>query len=310
MRFFAGGYSENSPGIALIDPQNGMKPMPSEVENPSWLLPNRDRSVLYAVSETHPDGGAAAFRFENDALTLVSRQKCGGGSPCHLALSRDERFLYAANYSTGSVSVFPVNGAEILPRVQLVEHGEGAHAHCTVFHPADDAAYVCDLGLDRVFLYRQDPETGLLTREDELEVPKGAGPRHLIFDGNDRMYVACELGSLLVFFEREAGKWIRRQILSTLPEGFEGRSSVAAIRLDGKTVCVSNRGHDSVAVFALNEDGTCVSPSFRMTGASFPRDFRLFDGKLYAANQFGGCVTVDGKAKYAMPGVSCITEVL
>lgn len=310
MKFFVGDYTRlGGPGVALCELDGEtmrlLETYPG-LENPTYLILSADQKTLYATSTTPADGeegnSVAAFDVSEGHLTYVCRQSTAGLSACHLTLSPDERFLYVANYSTGSVAVFPVCGNQIAPRIQLIEHEgtgpnadrqERAHTHFVAFDPEDDTLlYAVDLGIDAVMIYRQDPETGLLALCQRVDVPAGMGPRHLVF-GKDMMYVAHELGNAVSVFHRENSGWSLVQNISTLPEEWEGESYVAAIRLTGNRVFVSNRGHDSLAVYRVLIDGTLSLVGIYSTIGQWPRDFiHLPDGRILAAHQESGDVSL------------------
>lgn len=334
MKFFVGCYTRlGGPGVALCELEgNSLRLLESTplLENPTYLILSRDRKTLYATSSSsvgNEEGGSvAAFDVSDGHLRLISQQSAAGRSVCHITLSPDEKFLYAANYFTGNLSVFPVSGAQISPRIQRIQHeGSGpyperqecAHCHFVAFDPADDRLlYAVDLGIDAVVAYRQDPETGLLTEHQRIGMPAGYGPRHLIFDGRDTMYVAHELGNAVSVLRRTAAGWEILQTISTLPDGWTEESAVAAIRILGRTLIVSNRFHDSLAFFEIGPDALLTPLHISSTLGKTPRDFiPLPDDRLLVANQDSGDIrlfefdrgsmTQTGEA-LPFPGALCV----
>lgn len=307
MKFYVGCYTRlGGPGVAACeldgDTLKIVEAAP-ELENPTYVILSGDQKTLYATSSASADGAeggsVAAYDLTGGHLRLVSRQNTAGRSVCHLTLSADERFLYVANYFTGNLAVFPVCGAQISPRIQLIQHeGSGpnpdrqeqAHCHFVAFDPTDDQLlYAVDLGMDAVMCYRQNPETGLLTPHERIDVPAGLGPRHLIFGDPDTMYVAHELGNAVSVLQRTSAGWRIAQTLSTLPEGWAGESTVAAIRICGKRLIVSNRGHDSLAFYEIRLGGSLALESICSTLGHTPRDFMpLPDGRILVAHQDSG----------------------
>ena len=231
----------------------------------------------------------------------------GGKTPCHLTLSPDGKFLYTANYSSGSISEFRLNDGLPAGRPRIVRHdGHGAtprqkspHPHFVRFDAAGKKLYVCDLGADKIFVYGWTPETGLETPAGaELILPRGAGPRHLVFapDGNT-LYVANELDSTVASFVRDAAsdQWKLARIRSTLPDGAKKKGNYpGAIKItrDGRFLFVANRGNDSVAIFAVLGGGDFELRKAVPSGGEFPSDLLLLDNDrhLIVSNRKSGDV--------------------
>ncbi len=330
MKFYVGDYTHlGGPGAALCELDGDVIRLietAAEVKDPSYVILTRDQKTLYVTGES--GGEAAAFNVSDGHLRFVSRQSTGGKGSCHLTLSDDERFLYVANYSSGSLTVFPVDGAQISPQIQLIQHeGHGpnavrqerAHVHFVSFD-TEDRQLLCavDLGIDAVMMYRQNPETGLLTYEKQLNVPAGFGPRHLIFHGKDMMYVAHELENAVSACRRTENGWEIIQTLTTLPEGWQGANTVAAIRLHENRLFVSNRGYNSLAVYTVQPDGTLAAEGIYPTHGVSPRDFAVLpDGKLLVSHQDSGDVRLfelnDGLQQlgetFSLPGAVCVRPI-
>ncbi len=306
MKFYVGDYTRlGGPGVcecALEDDElRFVAEADVKVENPTYLILSRDEKTLYATTGTPADGeeggSVAAFDVSQGGMRLTSIHSTAGASACHLTLSPDERFLYAANYGSGSLAVFPVEGNQLGKRIQLIQHeGHGpnekrqeqAHTHFVAFHPEDGRLYAVDLGIDAVMIYRQDPETGLLTADERVDMPAGYGPRHLVFQG-DMMYVAHELAGAVSVARRTSAGWVVEQTLSTMPEGAGSEGAVAAIRVFGDQLFVSNRENDSIAEFDIRLGGSLVLSRTFTTFGNFPRDFVVLDdGRLLVANQNSG----------------------
>jgi 6-phosphogluconolactonase len=271
----------------------------AEVEQPSFLAPHPNGRFLYAVGETARvrgtrGGSLSAFRIDRATgrLTLLNQVSLGGPGPCHLAVDATGRLLAAASYAGGNVVALPIGadgrlappsafiqheGSSINPRRQLAPH-----AHCVTFSPDNRFLLVADLGTDRVMIYRVDPAAGTLTPNDppSAVVPAGSGPRHLAFHPNGRwVYVIHELNSTLETFAWDAarGALEPRDIVSTLPTGFTGKNSGAevAVHPNGRFVYGSNRGHDSIARFAVRANGTLKPLGTTPCGGRHPRNFAL-----------------------------------
>lgn len=204
---------------------------------------------------------------------------------CHLCSWKGRR--YAANYTSGSLARVP----DLL--VQHEGHGvdparqEKAHTHYIA--PTPDGKYlaVCDLGLDKIFLYDEN-----LSPVSDVSVPAGNGPRHLAFspDGT-HAYCACELSSTLLTFTYADGKLTQTGEVSTLPDGFSGKSYPAAVRCTGDRVYVSNRGHDSIAVFSVRGDSVKRENVFSC-GGTYPRDFDVYGDTVVVTNETSDSVSV------------------
>ncbi|HEX7308574.1 lactonase family protein [Lentzea sp.] len=268
------------------------------VVNPSFVVESRDGRFLYAVNE-NSQGEVTAI----DAATLkvINKQATGGADPCHLTLDPSGKFLITADYSSGSLSVFGVNtDGSLGARTQKVQHKgsgpdrdrqAGPHAHHVVFDPAGKYAAAVDLGADSVFFYSF---TGRLQLVSTAKLAPGAGPRHIAFHPNGRTaYVANELDSTIVACAYADGKLTPGQVLKTAPPATERNyPAEVLVSADGKFVYLSNRGHDSVAQFAVDGAGLTLVGTTPV-GGKYPRHV-VFDPTgsfLFAANQNSSLVT-------------------
>ena len=261
--------------------------------NPSWLAVDPSESFVYAVDEAQ-QGSVAAFAREagTGALTALGRRASGGADPCHLLVHPGGRFVVVANYGTGTVTVLPRDPdgslGEAVSQVQPVGSGphperqEGPHAHMVALDPVSGLLLVADLGRDTVSGYALDA-SGRLTPVPgaTVELPPGTGPRHLAFSPDaDRLYVVGELANTVTVLARSEGGAAFRITgsHSTLPAGHLGHSQAAAIQLSasGRLLFVSNRGHDSVAVFRIDPaDGSLTLAAVESARGRGPRDLRL-----------------------------------
>ena len=306
MKYVVGDYTRmGGPGVALIERRSddslALLSATVGLQEPTWAQPASNGTAIYSLGnnavEGENGGCAASYERVGDTLKLVSMRSTNGLAPCHMTESPDGRFLYVANYLGGSVAVFPIEGNALGARIQLVQHEghgpnekrqESAHVHFTAFKPGTRQLFVVDLGIDAVMIYRADPETGLLTLDERVDVPAGLGPRHLIFR-DDMMYVAHELGGAVSAFRRAESGWKLEQTLSTLPEDWQGENTVAAIRIFRDRLYVSNRGHNSIAEYRLLENGLLERVRIFTVFGDFPRDFVVLDdGRILVANQESG----------------------
>jgi 6-phosphogluconolactonase len=307
VRVYIGTYTrpDGSRGIyqAELDSTNGklkLLGLAGEAKNPSFLALAPSGSALYAVSEVADYGesrGGALSAFSIDGasgkLSLLNHQSSGGAGPCFVSLDRQAKHALVANYGSGSVAVLPIDEAgKLQPASCVVQHEgsgpnqsrqEGPHAHCIKLDAANRFALACDLGCDKVFVYRFDPAEGKLTPAEEpwMESPPGAGPRHLAFHPSGKwVYVVNELDSTLTAaaYDGKTGRLTSLQTLSTLPEGgVEGNSGAeVVVHPSGRFVYSSNRGHDSIAMFAIDQQtGKLTSLGQHPVGGQTPRNFNI-----------------------------------
>lgn len=287
--------------------------------NPSYLAFDAARRFLYAVNEMkeHNGGfGGAASAFGIDVatggLTYLNTVATHGTDPCHLAVDRSGRHLLVANYSSGHVTVLPILGDGSLGAAsQVIAHAgssvhplrqTGPHVHHIALDAAGTRVYATDLGLDRIVAYRFDPAAGALTPDDPpfTALPAGAGPRQMVINpGGVHAYVLNELGSSVTIhaYDAASGRLTPRRIVSTLPAGFAGTSTCAEVQIapSGRFLYASNRGHDSIAIFAIALGSGDLFPLGHVaTGGGSPRCFDLSPSGAFlaAANQDGGTVTL------------------
>jgi len=271
-----------------------------------FLRLKADRSVLYSIATGAEERGLAkAFRRSGAGgdLEPINFQEAAGQGMCHINLDRTERWLLGTSYGDAMISVFPLNEAGgIQPLVQSLKlEGEGSmalpdrqeapHAHSIYTDPTNRYAFVCDLGMDRIWLYRFDASTGRLETAERpfVETAAGAGPRHLAFHGNGRwIYALNELNGTVGHYAWDAGNVILEllEVSSTLPEDFDelNISAEVLVHPTNRFLYASNRGHDSIAVFRISEsDGSLTSVQRVGSGGGHPRNFALSpEGDLLA----------------------------
>src|SRR3989442_3490872 len=264
--------------------------------NPSFLATHPNGRVLYAVNEID-HGAVSAFTIDRatGALTRLNEQPSGGGAPCYVSVDPSGRALLVANYAGGSVALLPIqtNGA-LAPAASVVQHKgkgpnaerqEAPHAHCILPDPSNRFALAADLGADRVFVYHLDLEGRSLRHieEGDAGLRPGAGPRHIAFHPTlPLVFVANELDSTVATlrFDAERGALSPLDTRSTVPAGWTGTNYPADIHVasTGRTLYVSNRGHNSIAVFSVAEStggGALVLDHVVSTEGDWLRDFSL-----------------------------------
>jgi 6-phosphogluconolactonase len=282
--------------------------------NPSFLTIHPNRRVLYAVNELDK-GVVSACTIEQatGALTRLNEQQSEGGAPCYVSVDRSGGALLVANYAGGNVALLPIepNGA-LAPAASVVQHTgtgpnaerqEAPHAHCIIPDPSNRFALAADLGADRIFVYSLETG-GKLLHVGEAVMRPGAGPRHLTFHPTlPLVFVANELDSTVATlrFDSTRGALAPVDTRSTLSAGGTGGGTnyPADIHVDskGRTLYVSNRGHNSIAVFSVTRAGALALEQTVSTEGDWPRNFSLDpSGRwLLAANQRSDSVVVFGR---------------
>lgn len=311
-RVFIGTYTgPNSQGIytGRFDTKTGKLSeltLAGETANPSFVAVHPNRKYLYAVSEAS-GGTVSAFSIDaaSGKLTLLNSVSSHGSGPCYVRVDNTGKDALVANYGSGSFAVLPIGSdgklREASSFIQDTGHGsnpkrqEKPHAHSLNQSPDNKFAVGADLGLDKVFVFRFDPVKGTLTPNDTpfAEVKPGSGPRHFAFHPSAKFaYVTNEIASTVTAFtwNRPSGALREIQTISTLPQDFKGENTTAEIQvhLSGKFLYDSNRGHDSIAVFTIDQKtGKLTAVDHTPTQGNVPRNFGIDPSGsfLIAANQ-------------------------
>ena len=317
---YVGTYTgEKSKGIYVtrMNPATGALTQPelaAEVASPSFLAVHPTRNLLYSVNEINSfqgkqTGGVSAFSIDRASgkLTPLNQESSGGAGPAHLVVDKEGRNVLVANYGGGSVAVLPIDAdGRLKPASSFVQHTGSSvnqsrqkepHAHSVNVDASDRFAYVADLGLDKVLVYRYDSAKGTLTPNDPpfATVKPGSGPRHFALHPGGRFaYVINELTCMVTAFRNDAARGALTEIetVSTLPKGtamqpqFSG--SEVQVHPSGKFLYAANRGHDTIAVFTIDQaTGRLTLVQNQLTLGSIPRGFGIDpDGRfLLAGNQ-------------------------
>jgi 6-phosphogluconolactonase len=321
--FYVGTSGAKAPGIlrCVLDGKTGKISAPTvaaEAKSASYVALSPDAKFLYATAEA-AEGAVAAYAVEGDKLRLLNTEASKGKGPTHLVVDAAGRNLVVVNYGSGSTTALPIKAdGSFAPATSSIQHvgtgpnagrQAGPHAHGVYFHPKNGRVYVADLGTDDIFIYRFDAEKGLLTpsKPKSGRVTAGEGPRHLAFHPSGRFaYVNTEMGLNVVAFSVAGNGGLNEiQSLPTLPEGADKKGVSTAeifVRPDGKTLYVSNRGHDSIAVYTIAQDGKLTLLQHMLGTPATPRGFGLSaDGRwLVCAGQKSGTLNAyrigrDGK---------------
>lgn len=302
MRLYIGTYTKlGGQGIYLssCNEQTGAMTSPDLVMgtvDPSFLAIHPNGQYLYAVNEESV-GYVRSFAIDagSGQLRQLNTMPSGGGSPCHISIDPSGRCAMVANYADGKVASFSIEpgGRLVGPKSEaehyMFEHGPdksrqmGPHAHCIVPDPAGKFAFSCDLGLDKVIIYHLNPATADLrmTQPRFVSTPAGSGPRHIAFHPNGKFaYVITEMGNTLCAFSYDSSSGMLNpiQVISSLVENFHGQNHGAAVIVhkSGKFLYASNRGENTIAVFAVDADSGQLQPLSRhSTEGKNPRDFTI-----------------------------------
>ncbi|MDH0303766.1 lactonase family protein [Pseudomonas sp. GD04091] len=320
-----GSYTDNgSEGIYRydFDPRTGQIDVkPRQVVksvSPSWLVLSADQRQLFAVNETR-QGQVSSFSLSrNGEIKLLNQVPSQGDEPTHASLSHDQRYLFVANYAVapdpgGSLVVLPVaRDGKLKPVVQQARHAPskvnperqaGGHVHSLVLSPDGRHLYACDLGADKVFIYRYDgasPEHPLSPAiPPAVDLPPGSGPRHLLFDAKGRhAYLTLEMSAEVAVFDVQDGALSERQRLPLTDSKDAAAKAAGGLHLsaDGRFLYVSNRGTaNEIVVYAVGkDDGLLTLLQRRSVEGDHPREFALDpDGNyLLVANQKSNQIVV------------------
>ncbi|HEY3972536.1 MAG TPA: lactonase family protein [Candidatus Sulfotelmatobacter sp.] len=291
----------------------------AETTNPSFVALHPNGRFLYAVNEVGNykgpnSGGVSAFAIDRSTgkLTFLNEMASHGADPCYITVDKTGTYVLVANYTGGSVAVFPVLAdgklGEASAFVQHTGHGpnaqrqEGPHAHSIDLSPDNRFAMVDDLGLDELLVYKFDNAKGALTPNDPpfARLDPGVGPRHFALHPNGKFaYVVAEMGRTVTAFSYDpaTGTLKSLQTVTTLPKNFSGRNDDAEIQVhpSGKFLYASNRGDDSIAVFAIDQaTGKLTQQEIVSTQGKEPRHFEIdpTGALLFAENQKSDNVVV------------------
>jgi len=290
----------------------------TDVDNPFFLAISPDRQFLYSI-DAEKFGGkddefVAAYRItgRDGTLTRLNQQSARGTAACYLDIDASGKTVLVANYSTGSVAALPVqNDGSLGKAASFIQHSgssvnparqTGPNAHSIVVSPDNRFALAADLGIDKVLIYRLDAATAKIAAnvtQPFAALPPGSGPRHLTFHPNGKyFYVINELKNTVTFFdyETENGTLTERQNISTLPDDFTGTTHTADLKItpDGRFLYGTNRGHDSIAMFRIADDGLLSHTGNEPSLGGGPQNLLITpDGRwLICANMPGNNVVV------------------
>ncbi|MFJ4354526.1 lactonase family protein [Pseudomonas sp. NPDC089428] len=318
---YTDGQSQGIYRYAFDSKTGQIDPTPQQVVksvSPSWLVLSADQRQLFAVNET-PNGHVSSFSVSaKDEIKPLNQVSSRGDEPTHASLSRDQRYLFVANYAVapdpgGSLVVIPVaKDGKLKDVVQQLRHKAsgvnperqaGAHVHSLVLSPDGQHVYACDLGADKVFIYRYDGASADHPLSPAIpasvDLPPGSGPRHLLFDAKGRhAYLTLEMSGEVVMFDVEDDALLERQRLPLTDRQDAAAKASGGLHLsaDGRFLYVSNRGTvNEIVVFSVGkDDGQLAFLQRRSVEGDHPREFALdpSDNFLLVANQKSNQIVV------------------
>jgi 6-phosphogluconolactonase len=316
---YVGTYTgPKSKGIYMmkLDPATGALTKPEvagEVKNPSFLVIHPNNKYLYAIGEIDEfkdkkTGAISAFSIDSATgkLTLINQQSSGGPGPCFVTVDGTGKNALLANYGGGSIEVVPLkdDGSLAEPTTFIQHIGSSVdqsrqkepHAHSINLTPDNKYAIAADLGMDKLLVYKFDADKGTLTPSDPAftAIAPGQGPRHFVFHPNGKWAYNCnEMGltARAFSYDGDKGTLTEMQSLSTLPDDANRKGASTAevqVHPSGKFLYVSNRGHDTIAIFTIDQaTGKLTAAGHQSSGGKTPRNFRIdpTGNYLLAANQ-------------------------
>lgn len=292
-------------------------------EKPAYL--QQAGTAIYAVKQEGDLGGVATYRLTGETANLVDRQLGAGAPPAYVGYDQERQLLYSANYHLGTITVYRINDDLTLTKTDQVTHQgvtgprpeqDAPHAHYADLTP-DKRLAVCDLGMDLIVVYNVSDD-GKLSQVSRYQNAAGFGTRHLVFHPNGKVaYVLGELSSTLAVLKYDAasGSFSPLQTIATIPADWDRHNGAAAIHIssDGRFVYTSNRGANTIAVFAVQDDLTVRHIQSVPTAGDFPRDFELSQDErfLIASNQNTDNLTLyardqeSGELTRLQEGIAC-----
>ena len=296
MNWLVGTYSKrNSKGIYLInlDEDSGQMSQIGSFgnltpKNPSFLVIG-DNNRVFSVGESSKlePGIVCSYKIDGQSLVKIDEIETRGSGPCHLSINKKNNFLVVANYNSGDFSTYKISSDSKFEFIQKISH-EGSsinlnrqqepHTHSVNFLD-NETFYICDLGVDKIFKYQIDPISLKIIDSSFTKTLKGSGPRHFVINSDKkRAYSINELDSTINFFEINSNKNLNLlQSVSTIPENYILDTTTADIHFskNEKYIYGSNRGHDSIAKFFIEETGTLLFQKRFSTLGKTPRNFSI-----------------------------------
>lgn len=302
-------------GIAICEFDEGKIWVLKEIKlkNPSFFCINEDKRKIYAVNELKEfegkeGGGITQLSYDESGNMAVEKTfHTGGTDPCHIAVAPGGEFLSVTNFASGSVIIFPLDEkGNVVEKYRFFQHEghsihpvrqKGPHAHSTVFSPAGGYMLVPDLGLDEVVVYQYSGDKMKRNESKRFQVPPGSGPRFGEFDSTGQnFYLIYELGSKVLHCRYKDGILCEGGAVDTLPKEYQGDNICSDLHLtpDGRFLYASNRGHDSIVCYRVDQDGGLELAGHYDCGGKTPRNFVIDSSGRYllVGNQDSNNITV------------------
>jgi 6-phosphogluconolactonase len=296
MNWLVGTYSKrNSEGIYLIDLNESSGEI-HQIEsfasispkNPSFLITGENNKVFSIGESTKEQPGVVcSYSINSQNLEKIDEIETNGSGPCHLSINKKNNFLVVVNYNSGDFSTYKITLDSKFEFIQKVSHKgssinpnrqKEAHTHSINFLD-NETFYVCDLGVDKIFKYQIDATSLKIINTSFINTPPGSGPRHFIINSDKRRaYSINELDSTISFYEINLNKDLNcLQIISTIPENYTLETTTADLHFSKnfKYIYGSNRGHDSITKFFIQNDGSLIFDKYFSTNGKTPRNFSI-----------------------------------
>jgi 6-phosphogluconolactonase len=299
-RGFIGTYTKgDSEGIYsfLFDAENGKIEkikLAAKLENPTYVAISKDNRYLYSIISKGNLGGVAAFSLNstNGDLQEINQETTEAPNPCHVQLDSKKHYLLAANYHRGTITAYTISqkDGQVNSQPSVIQHQgktseQQPHTHYSSFTPDEKFVVVVDLGIDQLLTYKL--IDAALQKVSTLELKSGSGPRHLAFHPNGKFaYIMTEYSSevIVLQYHDANGTFSELQTISTIPADFKDNNQGSAIHIssDGRYLYAGNRGHNSIAVFAVDESTGSLTIVERVSSeGNWPRDFALDPSEKY-----------------------------
>lgn len=275
MHFFSSSLKISGGGINICDYTDDKITKINEnndLNSLGYAILSKDKQFLYALCEKDGFEGVGKYKTTEDELQFVEFFKTTDCGLCHLTLSPCEKFIYAANYHNGSMSVIDKTG-----EIQLFKYGPVSRVHMVTFRPSLSELFSVDLGCNVIRVYDRNLYTGKLSLKETINTQEGNGPRHIVFLNENVFYVVFELSNQISVYKNQNNRWECIQTVSTLPENCNTQSAAAAIKIYNNILYSSNRGHNSIITYDIQSDFTLQQKNIYPLDYDFPRDFLIID---------------------------------
>jgi 6-phosphogluconolactonase len=276
----------------------------AKIKNPSFVAIHKNKKFLFAVIESEgAEAAVCSFSIAKDGkLTKISEQPTKGDHPCHVSLDKTGKTLFIVNYTGGNIASYPLGSDGKIGAGKYYQHKwkTAPHPHSIHVDAKNNFVIVADKGMDQIIIYKLDKTSGKLTPSSSIKLPDGGGPRHFAFHPNGKFAYANLENSrhaVAMSYDSKTGSLKQLQVLTTLPEGAAAKGSTAEclVHPNGKWLYVSNRGHNSIAVFSINQTtGKLTMVEVESTKGEIPRGFGIDPSGKYiiAGHQNSDHITV------------------